>query len=169
MLNYEEVRRLLDYDPETGILTWKIPRRNTVVGQEAGRAVTRCNKPYRAIHICGKQTMSHKVAFLWMTGRFPVEEVDHQNGNGRDNRWTNLREVTRLENNKNRRRYSNNKSGQTGVCWAKREKRWRVSISVSKQPIILGYFISKEKAIAVRKAAEITYGFHPNHGSDRPL
>ena len=99
----------------------------------------------------------------------PVDQVDHIDGNGLNNRWNNLREVSSQENNMNMRLSSNNTSGVTGVCWATRDKRWIANIKVNRKNKCLGYFTDFNEAVAARKAAEIEHGFHCNHGSNRPL
>jgi hypothetical protein len=104
-----------------------------------------------------------------MTGEFPEDQVDHIDGNGLNNIWTNLRPVTRGENNKNIRKRADNTSGTTGVYWDKRSRKWQVKIKLLGCYKHLGLFDSKEDAIAVRKAAEVFYGFHENHGTERPL
>jgi hypothetical protein len=104
-----------------------------------------------------------------MTGDHPEDEVDHIDGNGTNNIWNNLRAVTRADNAKNMRKSSANTSGVTGVVWIKRIKSWKSQIMVNGCCKYLGYFRSKEEAIAARKAAEVLYGFHENHGTERPL
>ena len=69
----------------------------------------------------------------------------------------------------NRRRIrtpTHNSSGHIGVCWSRRESKWRAEITVDTRRIHIGYFTDMADAIAARKAAEITYGFHPSHGKD---
>jgi hypothetical protein len=100
-----------------------------------------------------------------MLGEFPEDQVDHIDGNGLNNIWTNLRPVTCGENQKNRRKYARNTSGTTGVYWYKQARKWR-SLIHNKH---LGLFHNKEDAIAARKAAEVFYNFHENHGTERPL
>jgi hypothetical protein len=99
----------------------------------------------------------------------PEHGIDHEDGNGLNNRWENLRDVTRLENMRNRRKYKNNTSGVVGVVWNKARGKWQVQIKVKGTLIFLGYFVNKDDAIKARKKADIKYGFHKNHGEDRPL
>lgn len=89
--------------------------------------------------------------------------MDHINGNTSDDRWENLREVTNAENLRNRKQAKTNKSGVTGVCWYKRTNKWKAYIHHVKKKH-LGFYATIEEAIAVRKAAEKRYGYHPNHG-----
>jgi HNH endonuclease/AP2 domain len=99
-----------------------------------------------------------------MTGHLPTLEIDHINGDRDDNRWINLRQVTASVNMKNLPLPRTNKSGTPGVIWHKRDEKWQASIKVDRRTVHLGYFESKQDAIAARKVAERQYGFHPNHG-----
>lgn len=168
MITQDQLKEVLHYCPETGVFTW-LENMSTRArkGAEAGsiRYDNSSNKPYR--HICANQQRyrAHRLAFLYMTGGFPEDQVDHEDGNGLNNAWSNLRAVTGAENHKNMRKRADNRSGTTGVYWYKQTRKWR-SLIRNKH---LGFFRSKEEAIAARKAAEVTYGFHDNHGTERPL
>jgi hypothetical protein len=161
---------LFAYDPVTGVLT----RLTSSGGYRAGSAVgtvltTTIGKSYLSVSIKAKLYYAHRIAFVLMTGCWPKGEVDHQDGNGLNNVWTNLRDVTPAGNCKNLRKYASNKSGCTGVCWDTYSNKWKVEIQVNGARRNLGRYASKDDAIRVRKEAEVKYGFHQNHGSDRPL
>src|SRR6056300_154770 len=145
-LTAEEARRLLDYDPSTGELRWKVSINNRVkVGSVAGRA--HCRKGYMRIGIYGKRYFSHRVAWLITHGRWPKPCIDHINGNRDDNRLENLRECTVQENNQNiLRRRKNVKSPYTGVYQS--GNRWEARISYRKKLLYLGVFSTPEKAHA---------------------
>ena len=98
-----------------------------------------------------------------MTGEDPLC-IDHINGDPSDNRWCNLRSVTQKENGRNLKLSKSCTTGHLGVIWYKPSQRWRVRISPEGQNIHIGMFDDYEEAVAARKAAEIKYGFHPNHG-----
>lgn len=98
-----------------------------------------------------------------MTGRYPTF-VDHINGNRSDNRWSNLREVTKSENSKNMALLNTNKSGVAGVFWNKGKKKWTARIESEGVTTHLGHFESLDRAAEVRKQAESIFGFHKNHG-----
>ena len=171
MLTQDQLKEILHYCPETGVLTWLVsPNPRLRKGAEAGCVHTqRGNKPYRIVRVSNRAYPAHRLAFLYMTGEFPEDQVDHIDGNGCNNIWSNLRAVTGLENKKNMRKYASNTSGTAGVCWHVKCNKWVSQIKVEGKSKHLGYFTNKEDAIAVRKVAEIELGFHPNHGTERPL
>lgn len=108
--------------------------------------------------------LAHRLAFLYLEGEFPLEDVDHIDGNGLNNKFNNLRKVNHRENSKNLPLQSNNKSGYTGVIWHKQHQKWYVRIGVNGKSISGGLFADKNDAIAKRMAMNIEYGFHKNHG-----
>ena len=99
-----------------------------------------------------------------MTGRWP-EQVDHINHDRVDNRWCNLHETSNQGNSRNQSKRKDNISGQTGVYFLQKRKKWRSCIMVGKKWISLGYYDLYDDAAAARKAAELKYGFHENHGA----
>lgn len=164
----------LAYDSESGTLTWKArpahhfpsasacARWNSnFAGKSAGHT---CKQGYRRIEIGSSRFAAHRVIWLMLFGRLP-EAIDHINGNRADNRLCNLRSVTVAENNRNIARRRDNKSGTTGVDWKKALGRWRAQIAVDGRDIHLGYFDTKDAAVAARKHAEQQHGFHINHGA----
>lgn len=121
-LTQDELKELLHYDPDTGVFTWKVsPTNNVKVGDVAG-----CRYPegYIKVHFKGKPYRAHRLAFLYMTGEWPKDQVDHINHIRDDNRWRNLRDVSHQENHRNMTRQKNNTSGVTGVYWEKAKKKW---------------------------------------------
>lgn len=167
MLTAEEAKRLLSYDPETGILTWRVSLSNRVKVGDA--AACKDSRGYSQVKIKGNLYRIHRIIMLMVNGVFPPSDIDHVNRNRSDNRLCNLRCVTRSENMRNAKKPSNNTSGYVGVRWNKRLSKWEARIKANGKHIYLGCFNGIKDAIAARKAAEIKFGFHPNHGSDRPL
>lgn len=180
-LTQEIVKELLDYDPESGILTWKERSsiwfednenktkdqiRNWWNSRFANKTASfqRSDK-YFQIKIFGIGYKAHRIIWLWMTGDNP-EKVDHENGNCYDNRWINLRNVDHFANAQNAKKRRDNVSGVTGVSFFDQSQKYKASIQVNKKSIYLGLFSDFEEACQVRKNAEIEYGFHQNHGRE---
>lgn len=165
---------LLDYDAETGLLTWKFRPREMfkseriylswnakMAGKPAFTGISAGGYHYGSIW--GRYYTAHRVAFKMMTGRDPVG-VDHEDGIPSNNRWINLVEADQKANNKNAAKPCNNTSGVVGVYWAKARSKWFAAIKLDGRSKNLGYFDNIEDAILARKAGEIARGFHPNHG-----
>lgn len=107
---------------------------------------------YRLVTIYGSRFYAHRLAFLYMLGRWPIGEVDHINGAPDDNRWENLREATHQENGRNVKTAKNNTSGVKGVYWAKDKRKWTAQITISRKTYHLGRFDTIEAAKACREA-----------------
>jgi len=90
--------------------------------------------------------------------------VDHINHIRHDNRWSNLRIADQSENQRNRSMNKSNSSGFTGVCWCKKLDKWKSFITLNKKNKHLGYFENKDDAVEARKAANIKYDYHKDHG-----
>lgn len=98
-----DIRDRLNYNPETGIFIWVVckPRSKTRPGDRAGSSDH--PKGYRRIRIDGKRYTEHWLAFYFMTGKWPENEIDHINLDPSDNRWCNLRECNRKQNHANKK------------------------------------------------------------------
>jgi len=168
-LTQDEVRKLFSYDPLTGKLTRLVKCGYRPAGMEAGYVhVGDHGKSYRRVKIQGITYLAHRVIWLWVTGTFPTA-IDHEDGNGLNNAWTNLAAATDLSNMKNVRKKRSNTSGHVGVIYRPKKDRWIAQIQHNNKQIHLGYFANLDDAISARKAAQEKYRFHPNHGQDRPL
>jgi len=166
-LTQARLKEFLHYDPDTGIFTWiQRPTNRINVGDRAGcvRKDPRKKTGYITIRINGVAYFAHRLVFLYMIGRFPEMYVDHKDHNGLNNQWDNLREATSKENAKNVSLGINNKSGMLGVIWREDRRKWMSFISIHKKRIYLYYGDDFKAACTARKAAEVKYDFHPNHG-----
>jgi hypothetical protein len=156
------LKSILHYDPETGIFI------NRKVRQGSTRAfsVAGCigSHGYLSIRISRMLYLSHRLAFLYMTGKFPAKYVDHIDGDKLNNRWANLRDVSMQQNLRNAVRPTTNTSGVVGVRWNTQCNKWTARIHVSGRSVYLGIFDEFEKAVCARKSAEVKFNFHPNHG-----
>lgn len=119
-LTQARLKELLHYDPETGHFTWRVRRSGAIpAGRRAGTVQP---NGYRYIGIDNSMRFEHRVAFLYMTGAFPPDDLDHINRDPTDNRWSNLRPATRSQNCSNTKLRSDNSSGARGVT--RRGTRW---------------------------------------------
>jgi len=182
-LTQEYLKELLHYNPETGILTWKHRQdkwfKNTCysgrwnkkyAGKEAGCImVSKDGKSYKIFSIFKTLYRAHRIAWMYVTGEMPSDQIDHVDGNGLNNKFNNLRDVSNQINGQNTRKNTRNTSGTTGVSWNRHKMKWDAYISVNSRKVNLGRFINKNEAIEARTKASILYGFHNNHGSVRPL
>lgn len=151
----EYLRSILHYDQETGIFTRKVRTSNSVkVGDVAGCLE---GEGYLQIQLQSRKHKAHRLAWLYIHGSWPTDQIDHINRIRTDNRIANLREVSHKQNGQNRSTQSNNTSGHPGVYWNKRDSKWQASIMHNCKHIHLGYFSILEEAVAARKAAEKLY------------
>lgn len=149
------LRSLIRYDPDTGVFVWLVTRARGA--RAGGMAGSLDKRGYRNIKVCGRRHFAHRLAFLYMTGRHPVRQIDHKNTVHDDNRWDNLREAGPSENTHNRPAQSNNASGFKGV--SKKRSRWRAVIRHKGKQQFLGVFETPEQAHAAYViAAKSIYG-----------
>lgn len=142
-LTAEYLRCILSYDPKTGAFTWHAPRPKIRVGDIAG---TPGDEGYIIIKIDAKSYKAHRLAWLYMTGRWPKDQIDHENREKSDNRFDNLRERDNAGNCWNQGIRKNNTSGFKGVHWCKGKRKWQAAIGVRMKKIHLGFFDDLQKA-----------------------
>jgi hypothetical protein len=144
MITQEELKKLFAYSPGTGVFT-----RLVSVSSNAKRGDTplqRNTNGHVQFRVRGKLYLAHRLAWLYMTGNLPTFELDHKNRVRHDNRWTNLRPATHIENSRNQGVRKNNKSGYRGVHWHKASKRWVAQCQVRGVTVYVAYFHSPEEA-----------------------
>lgn len=124
----EHLRASLNYDADTGIFTWAAhKRRPDLVGKPAGSAQS---AGYWAIAVHNRKQLAHRLAWAYVTGEWPTQHIDHINGDKRDNRFCNLRQVSRHGNLQNMRKATKaNKVGLLGV--SAHQGKWRAQIMVN--------------------------------------
>lgn len=125
-LTFARLREVMHYNPVTGEFRW-ISRQH---GREKTVGWTQKYKGCQRRMVCidYKIFMLHRIAWLWMTGKWPEELIDHINRNPMDNRWKNLREANHSQNAYNMPIRKDNISGVKGVCWNKKAKKWKVDL-----------------------------------------
>lgn len=145
------------YDPVTGIFTWRIPRSKCSVGAVVGAPEPR---GYWVAKIDYRRYYVHRLAWLYMTGHWPDNEIDHIDQNKSNNKWENLRSVSTKQNMENVGLKKSNNSGVTGVAWTDVHKCWRARIKHNYKGITIGYFKNFDDAVEARRQAELKYFTH---------
>ena len=142
MLDQEELKRILHYNPETGIFTWKITKGGNKPNSIAG---AKDKLGYISISIKSKLYKAHRLAFLYMNGELPPSSVDHINGNPSDNSWQNLRLCSQKQNTWNQighgKYYKNVYLVKGG-----RKKPFNIKIEVDGIVKSFGYYETAEEA-----------------------
>lgn len=172
-ISAEYARQLLDYNPETGALTWKArtpdmfgrgkgnqsPERQCARwnGMYAGKPAGGLRKGYVRLRLGPFRVHAHVVIWVMIYGSMPANQIDHRSGVRSDNRLENLREAADFEQSQNRKKRVTNKSGLTGVSWDSSSSKWRSEIQVKRQRVYLGKFSSKEDARAAYLTAKAKY------------
>ena len=122
MITQKQIKELIHYDKDSGVFTWKVDRQN--IAKKGMVAGSSASDNYLVLTLFNKQYKAHRIAWMYEYGHFPKDNIDHINGNKKDNRIINLRDVTSLINHKNMSIDKRNKSGKTGVTWHKLSKKW---------------------------------------------
>lgn len=145
MFDLGRVRQCLYYDRETGKFFRKIPVKGFAAGSECGsqRADGRVQ-----IRFDGNRYLRSRLAWFYVYGEWPTEEIDHINGVYSDDRILNLREANRTQQRANSKKSKRNKSGYKGVSWSKKAKKWVAFISQNRKSQYLGQFDNKTAARA---------------------
>jgi len=175
----DRLRELIALDADTGALTWNRRSPESFVGKAKGydrRTSTRWNTVfagkealtandggYKRGLIDGRAFYAHRVVWALYYGQWCNTNIDHINGDKRDNRPCNMRAAGHEANARNQKRRRSNTSGVMGVH-AHRDGGWVVRINADGERKYLGLFDNLEDATKARKAAEARYGYDPNHG-----
>ena len=143
ILSVERVRNLLDYEPETGNLTWRYARS----GISPGIAGSVGGPGYLYVVADGHRLLAHRLIWFHVHGKWPQGDIDHINHDRLDNRLANLRDVSRCMNNENRKQARcDNRIGVLGVSWHDHSKKWRARIMTGGKEYRLGLFDTTEDA-----------------------
>lgn len=163
MLHIKELKRVLHYNELNGVFTWLVRRGNKKPGDIAG--YTDINIGYHMIRYKGVLYLSHRLAWFYMTGEFPTDQIDHINGVRCDNRFINLRESSNQQNNCNKTLTKANTSGVKGVYWHKSANKWSAEVLKNYKKYYLGLFDNLEDAekAVINKRNELHEEF-VNHG-----
>jgi HNH endonuclease len=162
----DELRRIFEYDPETGLVTWRVDRFNRLrrCVAKAGETAGAFHHGYRLISLGRREDRAyfhaHRIAWKLFYGEEPPGQIDHIDRDRGNNAIANLRAASQLGNAANRSLAKDNKSGCTGVGWYERCQKWRAYIKSTH----LGYFAEYQDAVAAReKAATEVFGAFSPH------
>lgn len=160
-LTHARLLEVVHYDPETGTFTNACSRKKVRVGQSAG-----CVTGGRlVITIDYRKYDAGPLAWFYMKGEWPDDQVDHEDRNPLNNRWLNLRPATNKQNQENRSIDARNKSGVKGVHWHLLRSKWCAQIRHNGSTLHLGLYVDLADATHVRRAAErllFTHGENEN-------
>ena len=173
MVTYENAHKLMSYDEDSGRLTWRSrplemfkslkaaktwnaryagEDAGTISGHKSGKYTQYIN-----ITVRPNRYKAHRIIWLMQTGEWPRGHIDHIDGNGLNNKWSNLRDTTISQNSMNQKVRSDSTSGIKGVSYDKSRDVWYAYIDVDGKRKHLGRHETLEEAAAVRKMAEIKY------------
>lgn len=143
-LTADRLRELLDYDPQTGLFTWRRTRAKARKGAVAG---TPCSYGYVKIGIDNEDYRAHRLAWLYCHGEWPSDQIDHIDGDIKNNAINNLRDVSTSVNQQNlRRAKAHSTHGYMGT--SKRGEKWAARITTNGVFRHLGVFATAEEAHA---------------------
>lgn len=156
-LTIERLRELLDYNPTTGDLTWKVHKSIRV---RAGDKITgRNHSGHLRVGIDCKRYLAHRIAWFHYYEKWPLNRLDHIDHNPSNNRLSNLREATHAQNLWNRGAPRHNTSGFKGVSYVTHCKKWDARITANGKLLLLGLFATPEEAhVAYCAAAKRLHG-----------
>lgn len=151
-LTYERLHEVLHYTPFDGLFRWKI----TGTGRPIKGTIAGCFVPkkYVLIGIDGINYKAHRLAWFYVYGYMPENDIDHIKRNKHDNRIRKLREVSNQCNSRNRGNFSNNTSGIKGVSFNKIEGKWNAYIYLNNKRHRLGDYKKFHNAVCARLAGE---------------
>lgn len=152
MLELDYLKSILRYDPDTGNFIWVNHfGRRILAGSIAGAL----NKGYVEIGINLKKYKAHRLAWFYMTGEWPKHYIDHKDRNKVNNKWENLREATKFQNQWNTKLSKNNRTGFKGVKFS--QGKYAAGITVAGKGIYLGSRATPEEAHELYKEAALKY------------
>lgn len=148
---HERVREALDYDPETGLFTW---RERVAICVQVGSVAGSRDGSYWRIKLDGKSHRAHILAWFWVTGEWPTHHIDHIDGDTLNNRFANLRDEPRNVNMQNI--VAPNRNNQAGVRGVRRRPsgNWETRLTAGGRTKFIGTYPTPEEASAAYWAAK---------------
>lgn len=150
-ITHNRLLEVLDYSKTTGDFTWRIPKKRIICGTCAGSAH---GEGYIEIGIDHQRYLAHRLAWFYVTGKWPAKDVDHKNHIRNDNRWKNLRRATRSQNLQHCVKSANRSSRFIGVSYDKDRSKWCAYVSLNKNGKLrclhVGRFSTEDAAARAR-------------------
>ena len=155
-LTADRLRQVANYNSDTGAFTWIIvPHNRFRVGDRAG--YRRTVDGYWSIQVDKTPYLAHRLAWLYVKGTWPKNQLDHINGIRDDNRISNLREATQEENHQNVKTRAGRNHAERGTCYRKDVKKWAAAIGMDGGHVYLGLFDTQEQAHQAYVEAKLKY------------
>lgn len=159
------LKEVLRYSPIVGVFEWRVAGRKIRPGGLAGAVI---GSGYVRITIDRVLYPAHQLAWLYMTGEWPEEQIDHRDGDRSNNAFKNLRLATEAQNSWNSKKKKNNKSGVKGVFFCNTTKKWVATFEMNGKIAYRKFFPCMEEACtAIRAAREKLQGEFANHGTHK--
>lgn len=159
-LSKEKLHYMFNYSENTGDLIYA---REFLRRKKGTLATFPHAAGYLSVEIGNKGYLAHRVIWLMKTGIWP-NQIDHEDHNRSNNRWSNLRNVDNQANHQNESLSKNSTLGITGVCWHPPTNKYRAYIGVGHKQLHLGLFSTIDEAKNARYNANTQHNFHKNHG-----
>jgi hypothetical protein len=154
LLTQSDLHSLLEYNSETGEFKWKVTAANNSIKVGTVAGYSKVNG-YICIGIKKLEYYAHRLAWLYVYGVWPKEQIDHINRIRIDNRINNLRSVSNQINVQNQGLRKGSVSGVKGVNWYKKNKKWQARINYNKKTLHVGYYENFDDARFAREIAEM--------------
>lgn len=170
-LTADRLRELIDYEPETGVFTWRArPDHRSFSSRRAGTECgTICPLGYRRIGVDGRLYPAGRLAWLHVHGKWPNVFIDHKDRQRDHDAIANLRECSPAQNARNSTIPKDNTSGLKGVRWNVMARKWTAQISHGGKLRALGTFVTKEEGhAAYLAAAKAAFGEFATDGTPAP-
>ena len=159
-LSIDKLKEQVLYCADTGVFTWNVNKNRVSIGDVVGFVTS---KGYLATKIHGKCYFLHRLAWFYVYGQWPKNQIDHINGEKKDNRIENLRDVSGAQNCQNQTGpRKTNKTQLQGVSVDK-NKKYHAQLMINRRVFRLGSFDSPEQAheVYLAKKAELSTFFNP--------
>jgi hypothetical protein len=128
-LDYDKANQLLQYDPSSGIIYWKVANKYSRILEGSVAGCLDKRDGYIRVRVGGMKYLAHRLGWLLHTGYWPKDQLDHIDGVRSNNKLENLRECTNAENQQNSKKRKDNTTGYVGVIWMPKNKKYQATFA----------------------------------------